>query len=348
MRPRPERTHTSGRGLLASIVALGCLLSSAPSLAETSFVVLGDMPYGRDQIHSLRFIGSKLQDPKFPFIIHYGDVKAGGKVGEMTSEQAWCSDSVLAERKDVIYGLKPGAVFYTPGDNDWTDCDRPEAGGFDETQRLTKLREIFFAEPDLPSNDAWAIARQGPDYPENARWQHDGIQFVTLHVVGTDNGRREIMNSDVDKALAAVARRDQANLEWLKAAFDEANRTDAQAWIVVLHGDPFDITDRTHRSRACDAAEPVDCNPYLALLQRLTSLADAFDRPVLLVHGSTNQFCIDRGFGGWRAPKLWRLNGPGDFVTVDAAIVQVDPAASLPFGVHGLLSGDTVPSCHRR
>ncbi len=326
--------------LLAVLLSVAFSLAAPNSRAlagdAVEFIVLGDMPYGRDQIRNLNFIRYKIGDGDYPFVVHYGDVKSG---------EGSCSDAVLSERKELIYGLLEGRVFYTPGDNDWTDCDRD--GGFRELERLKRLREIFFFGIDLPTEPEWKLAQQGPDYPENARWQHGGIQFVTLHVVGTDNGRHEINPPEIEKALEAVAARDLANFSWLDAAFDEAEKEQAQALVAIMHADPYDFVHKKQRTRPCDAQEPIACNPYLTLLERLTSLADAFENPVLLVHGSTNPFCLDTGFGGWRARNLWRLNGPGDFVTVDAAVVRFDPDARFPFQVSGLLSGDSVPRCQR-
>ena len=34
---------------------------------------------------------------------------------------------------------------FTPGDNDWTDCDRPSNGPFSSFERLDHAREVFFS-----------------------------------------------------------------------------------------------------------------------------------------------------------------------------------------------------------
>ena len=36
---------------------------------------------------------------------------------------------------------------FTPGDNDWTDCDRPSNGGFNSLERLDHERQVFFSTP---------------------------------------------------------------------------------------------------------------------------------------------------------------------------------------------------------
>ena len=61
-------------------------------------------------------------------------------------------------------------------------------------------------------------------------------------------------------------------------------------------------------------------------------------KPVLVAHGDTGRFCVDREFGGRRAPNLWRLNNGGDYV-MDAAIVMAGDNAT-PFSFFRLRTGE--------
>ena len=62
--------------------------------------------------------------------------------------------------------------------------------------------------------------------------------------------------------------------------------------------------------------------------------AAGFRKPVLLLHGDTKPFCLDKTFGGATAPKLWRLNAIGDFTAVDATVVTVRlDDQKQPFGI---------------
>ena len=80
------------------------------------FVALGDLPYTNSQAKDLEAeIKPKIQIGGFPFVIHYGDFKSGGDD---------CNDAELQAAYNQIMSLLPGRVFFTPGDNDWTDCDR--------------------------------------------------------------------------------------------------------------------------------------------------------------------------------------------------------------------------------
>lgn len=331
--------HTKLVGL---VCAAGAILISAAAATAADFVVLGDMPYGEDQVQSLKQIGKKIgkATPDIDFVIHYGDLKSGGTP---------CTNGLMRAHLDAVFDLLPGRVFYTPGDNDWTDCDRPD-GELDELERLAWLRQQAFSD-NTPDVAAWHVARQA-DYPENARWQWHGLQFATLHIVGTENGRDEILSKDSDggkahrqRALDAVDARDGANLVWLNETFDRAVQADAAGVVIAMQSDPYDVGKKWRGDTPCSTNKRTHCHPYLTFLRQLTVRAAAFDRPVLLIHGSTNGYCLDRGFGGWQAPRLWRLNGPGDFVTIDAAVVRFDADSDLPFGVRGLLSGDRPPDC---
>lgn len=328
--------------LTLCLAGMAVLVADSARAESVTFVVLGDMPYNKNEVDRLHDIRKEIRDSNVPFVAHYGDVKAGRKP---------CDTATLLERRAMIYGLLAGAVFYTPGDNDWTDCDREEAGGYNELERLDTLRSIFFG-PGLPSDEAWNIARQEPRYPENARWELDDLQFVTLHIVGTDNGREEIDESRESVALAAVNARDAANLAWLDAGFDRATARGAAGLTVIIHADPDDIAKKSTRDIACSADLPTDCNPHWAFLDRLRKQARAFEKPVLLVHGSTDEYCLDKDFGRRaldgqvEAANLWRFNGPGDRDVIDGALVTFDPSDSDdPFTILGLLSEKAPPDC---
>ena len=65
------------------------------------------------------------------FTVHDGDLKAGSKSA--------CSDDVYVQALGYLNSLKAPAMF-TPGDNDWTDCDRPSNGAFSSLDRLDHER----------------------------------------------------------------------------------------------------------------------------------------------------------------------------------------------------------------
>lgn len=85
-------------------------------------------------------------------------------------------------------------VIYTPGDNEWTNCHELGSGPFAPLGRLARIREIFFSDPSLGLGDApLPLINQGggdsyEEFIENARREHRGIVFATIHLVGSLNG----------------------------------------------------------------------------------------------------------------------------------------------------------------
>jgi len=323
--------------LVGSILATGAM-ADTPPLKKVTFAAYGDIPYmvklpdGRtDEDVLIQDIAPKMrQNDQIPFVIHLGD---------LGRPQDTCSDAWLEKTKTFWKNEIVKPVFYTPGDNDWTDCDREKlANPQSELERLDALRKIFFSEPKTLSPEWRYEAEKG--FPENESWWYNGVQFVTEHFVSTDNGRSEILLDDPEKVIKLVDKRDKAGLDWLEQAFEKAKNSDTGAVVVATQLDPFGpaIADETPFSRCLD-------NPaYKEFCLRLESLASKLDKPVLLVHGDTNAYCFDQPFPVEEAPKLWRLNAPGDYKYIDASLISFDPASSdQPFQVTGLLSGDAPP-----
>ena len=319
------------RALGLGFCLLGVGLPTAVAQTTLRFVAIGDTPYSADEEARLqREVAAAIATTQPAFVVHYGDFKGGGET---------CTSTLFQTRRDQIFNLDPGRVFFTPGDNDWTDCDRPFLRPpVSELAQLDLLRQLFFAEP-LTLPEQWAYASQ-PNYPENARWIHSGVVFATVHVVGTNNGRQQILIDDVDVALAQVAARDEANQRWLDAAFDEARAQQAQAVVIVIQAD---VTQPGGRG-SC-TVDPINCDAFADFRAQLTRHASQFQeegqprKPVLLIHGDTFPFCLDQQFGGETVPNLWRLNAWGDGQSpVDATeiMVQLD-RVDQPFSARTLV-----------
>lgn len=305
---------------------------------EMSFIAIGDTPYSETENKRIESkIAPAIKKFNPPFVVHHGDLKSGGEA---------CTEELLKERRDNIFGLLSGPVFYTPGDNEWTDCDRAFLEpAVSELGQLDLLRQLFFSKPlDLP--DSWNYARQ-PNFHENARWMKDGVFFMTIHLVSTNNGRMEILQDDIEAALALVDARDQANRVWMTESFSAAKEAGARAMVIVTQAD---VTS-PDAGGACTATNRMNCDAFQSFRDNLRLSAGKFAernkprKPVLLLHGDTNPYCMDKEFGGKLAPNLWRLNAWGDFqVPADATVVTVRPESKeVPFAVETLL-GHKVPS----
>lgn len=325
----------------------GCALLPAASPARVDFVVINDTPYDdTDRAMLARAIPAvKAQTP--PFILHVGDIQSGGEV---------CGPPDAAFAK-MLSDLKPIPVFYTPGDNEWTDCDRkddPATGRkFSELQRLEGLRQRVFATP--PVREAkWHYAQQ-PDMPENARFDYGRFVVVTMNVVGTNNGRDSVMGDDLSVAASAADARDAHNVAWLKAAFAHARKRGAAAVIVATQADMFNEKAEARFVPCHDVAanDKRLCDGFLPVRAALIHESRAFGRPVFLIHGDTSPFTLTQGdLPGDsltdKAGNLWRLNAAGDagsdkdksWGVRDVTTVSIDLSKAQPLSARGLLTGD--------
>lgn len=306
------------------------------------FVAYGDMPYGArakdgrtDTAVLVESIAPEIrQRTDIPFVIHVGDT---GR------PQDACSDTWLTHVQQFWETEFRKPVFFTPGDNDWTDCDRAELlTRGSELERLEAVRQMFFSGPMQLGPEwgyKWGYERQSA-LQENAIWWYEGVLFVTVHIVGTDNGRAEILLDPRDRALAQVAARDAANQRWLDRAFALAAANDISALVVVMHVDLFSPT-----APGGTVFERCRHRPaFAAYCEQLRQRGAQLRKPVLLLHGDTNAYCLDQPFPSADTRLMWRLNAPGDFKYVDAVVVSVDAAnPKRPFEAKGLLSGESAP-----
>lgn len=311
----PVRTtfFSLGKSLcfLSVILTTGCA-AQAKNTDPFSFNVVSDIPYTTEQEELLeQAIIPALHAKPGPFVLHLGDIKGGGSP---------CTNEVLSQRARQINTMHKTAVFYTPGDNDWTDCDRGKTGApVSELEKLEQIRHLFYRGIASPAN---LHASRQPLFPENAQWHYQGVAFATLHVVGTNNGRSEILKDDPDFALSQVKARDVANKTWLRSLFDQARVKGANAIVIGMQAD----LANPHHTAACTPDNPSKCDAFSDLKDQLRQLSASFSKPVLLLHGDSSPYCTDKTFGGAEAPNLWRFNAAGDYKILDAVTISVDPS----------------------
>jgi hypothetical protein len=247
------------------------------------------------------------------FTIHVGDTKSGGTA---------CSDGIILRARDY-FGRFKGGVIYSIGDNEWTDCHRRAAGGFDPLERLDFVRRNHFAEPRSLGQAPIVLERQSDTmadrfsrYVENSRWQHNSIHFVSLHIVGSNNNF-EARPGAPQEYFA----RNEANLAWLADSFAKATREGAPGMVITFQADLWE--ERTPR-------EPLQ-NGFTDTIEALRRESVAFGRPVLLVVGDSHVLRIDQPLRDNTRPwprtieNVTRLMVMGA-AEVHAVRVTVDPA----------------------
>jgi hypothetical protein len=301
------------------------------------FTVVADIPYTEKEKEVLyNQIIPKLNS-NYPekLVLHLGDFKSG---------EESCTDDLLLYRKRQLYDISPGKVVYLPGDNDWTDCDKEKTDiKFDELERLSFLRDNFF---DQPLKEDWNLIRDS-EYVELAHWKIKSILFGSFHVVGTNNGRDEILIGDKSKGIRQVELREKANLRHLEAVFEKAVEVNSSAVVIASHADLFSKWYMDNYKNNCSLAKTLEekekCDGLASFRDKLRDLATKFSRPVLLIHGDSHQYCIDQPFKN--VSNFFRVNTAGDYMEKDATVVTINPnSESSPFSVKGLLSEKNIPT----
>ena len=266
---------------IRTLIRLTCcafLVSTVVANGEQfRFVALGDTAYyGEPDKKVYRELIDTINEAKPAFSIHVGDI--------------WGAAHCVRERYEEIrqtFRRFDHPVVYTPGDNEWTDCSRVAYGGFAPHTRLKLLREVFFTTAESQGSRPMPVVRQSnispfTDYSENSRWMYGGVLFFTLHVSGSSNNYVFDDDDEIQEALA----RTKANVAWLRDGFRIARTHDLAGVVIAFHAEMF---------RNGNAGEGWG-TPYMPIIEEIQLAADRFDNPILLIHGDTHQFVIDRPF----------------------------------------------------
>jgi hypothetical protein len=287
----------SWSGLVAATLIVGATAAQAQGF---SFVALGDLPYGApDKAYGpYRALIERINRLKPSFSLHVGDIKSGS---------TRCSDEEFSAQLEH-FSRYAGAVVYTPGDNEWTDCHRANNGGYDPLERLDALRQRFFdGEKSLGQNPIRleSQARLMPEHGrqvENQRWQQQDVLFATVHLVGSNNN----LESRDPRAAAEFFERDAANVAWIRAAFEQAEQRKAKALVLAFQADMLE-------PRSANEDFPGHSGFRRSVGQTLLPLARQWGKPVLVIHGDSHRFMIDQPFTLDKKPlsNVTRLEVPG-------------------------------------
>lgn len=283
---------------------------------------MGDTPYSAAEERRFEAMIARLDAEPLAFLIHVGDMKGGGP----------CTDELYLRRR-AQFDRSAHPFFYTPGDNEWTDCRSMPSGPRDPIERLARLRQIFFANDESLGRRRMVASSQRAcvpsssecgcnAHPENRAWTVAPVRFVTLNVSGSDN------NEGYDAANDREARcRNDANRRWLEGATSDAMAPDISALVVMVQADPWWIQRKA--------------GVFDGFLGQLRNSAARLRKPVLLVHGDSHMYRADRPFvddSGAPLPYLMRLETYGS-PFVGWVRVSVDPTKSDVFSFESNLVG---------
>jgi len=298
---------------IASGIAVGGNARTNNKTFEYAVGLWGDFPYSDTQaLHAVPNLIADMNAQDISFSIHDGDLKAGnGIAGSVTPTT--CSDDLYAQGLGFFNSLKEPAIF-TPGDNDWTDCDRVKNGPFNSLERLQYERQLFFASDQslgqktltmevqsTPSCLGTTSSTGTPTFEtpcvENRRWTFHDVTYATLNVQGSCNNLCDINPSTTDPG-SEYDLRDKADLQWLQDTFDEAMANGSAGVMIIWQADPgFDTSGfQGGPKRDPKTLVETDGNPdgFHDVLAKLRALTIEFRKPVVLVHGDSHYFLVDK------------------------------------------------------
>lgn len=240
-----------------------------------SFAAFGDLPYNETERAEFPQLLDAMKEAGVAFAVHVGDIKSAGTP---------CDDAVIEDVHALLAGA-PIPTIFVPGENEWIDCARRSAGGFDQQERLEKLRSLFHAKAATMGASAFKVERQSEvdfahgAFQEHQRWRRGPVLFVTLNVPGNDNnyGTKREPGTEYRTRMSAVR-------DWINGSFAEARRTKAQAVVLFMHANPdFEAFAAGTPARA-----------YAELLYALRQEVSEFDGEVVLIHGDTHVMRVDK------------------------------------------------------
>ena len=322
--------------VFGSMVASGSPVRAATSVADPgsvdsyTFAVIGDTPYG--DAAAVAFPGNIAQinaDPTVQWVDHLGDIKSGSTV---------CSDDYYSRiRKNFDTFEDP--LVYTIGDNEWTDCHRPNNGAYNPLERLAAIRKIFFPQPwfTLGRDPARVETQAEQGFPENVRWRRAGVAFAALHIVGSNNSLAPWTGNTTatPEQTAEVLARTAATIEEIRDSFADARRHHDRAVVLLTQADMFDATV-TNPAYA-------DYYAFTPIVSAIAREAARFGKPVYLFNGDSHVYNSDHplaagsawlNFYGVTTPadKLTRITVDGSNNATNYLRVTVKPSSTQVLG----------------
>lgn len=304
---------------IALAAAVAPFASAAPTPAEPgsgySFAVIGDVPYGPAQVEAFpSWIEQIDADKQVRFTVHVGDIKNGS---------TRCDDSYF----DFIFEQFESfdrPLVYTPGDNEWTDCHRANNGAYNPLERLSTLRETFFADPGhtLGEREMKVEADTEAGYPENVTWRACGVSMGAVHVLGSNDGLRPWsglgLTDPTPEQVAEQQARMDSSMATMRETFASAKAHNDGAVAIHLQADMFD-----------PGYEPTwQVSAFAPFVRALVEESRSFDGNVYVLNGDSHVYNVDEPLAeGSMWLDVYDVEAPADNltrVTVDGSKNNVD------------------------
>ena len=332
----PSRVAAS----VASVLLLVTGMLPASASPTFSFGLWGDLPYARsNDAPKMQPLIDDMNAADIAFSIYDGDLKDGSSK---------CTDDVFTSSIAMFNGLRKPAI-YVPGDNEWTDCHRLNNGGYDNLERLAYLRRIMFARPESFGTETMMLTQQGETgrsiFPRTsassmAALSSSDSTFRAATIIACMTTKNAPTRVLAHRAMCAAdnkeyEERDAADIAWMHEAFELARSGKAAGIVLVFQADPgFDLPETEKKNERKDPA----FDGYTSFLDKLVEEARSYAGQVLIVHGDTHYFKVDKPLidQAHPIPNITRLQTFGS-PNANWVRVDVDPASRDVFVIRQMI-----------
>ncbi len=267
--------------LLASMLAAA--LAAAPACARDRkaaeviqdpdthrFMVVGQRAAEGGEA-ALKEVLLEAKDPNLAFLVVTG-IKGAAES---------CGDRLYQKRRD-LFDKARRPVILSLSDDDWTSC-RNSAGRTNAIERLNRLRELFYSEPESLGKDKLQVTRLSSSprfrsYAENAHWQVGKVLYATINLPEANN-----------HYLAAAGRNSEyedrtvANRFWLNRLFAIAKQDKVDAVVLFAEGNMQPLLQPANGLRALLQRTPASQDGFAQTRRQLQQRAAGFKGRVLVV-----------------------------------------------------------------
>ena len=263
---------------------------------------------------ALKAVLDEANDKDLAFMVVTG-VKGAGEA---------CGDRLYEKRRDLFDKARLPVIVSITG-SDWTGC-RNSAGRTNAIERLNRLRELFYGEPESLGRDKLPLTRLSSSprfrsYAENAHWRVGNVLYATINLPAANNHYLPAAGRNSEYEDRAVA-----NRFWLNRLFAIAKQDKVNAVVLFSEGNMLPLLQPANGLRALLQRAPSGHDGFANTRRQVQQQSAKFKGQVLVIDSA--------GLPKDAKPAIeWRGNIGHLSVGAHAVEVRVTDSGKNVFGV---------------
>ena len=368
----------------------GASQPATPTAKAFSLALFGDVPYGNPNPTAGAAPGDDLYEFKhlpqyLSAIASDKDVSVAFHVGDLHSGSENCTE-VFDRAIQSFFSQFTLPLVYTPGDNEWEDCQVPKeiAGFYSDTDpllgnvagvaqpsystgsnkagnpvdNLNLVRQLFFPAAgatlgsgalQVHSQALEGTSATDKQFVENVWWSNQGVVFATVNIPGGSNNGTDVWFSGKKPETP------DTTTMTAQQATEVANRTQAtEDWL----NNAFDQAE-AQKATALVIAEQADMwdaenlgdNPrlsqYAPYVDIIARRTAEFGKPVLVVNGDTHLYQSDNPLMPNQACVHENAKSSTQVYDATTPFTAATPCSFDPYVLNPVGTSYNVPNFHR-